>query len=102
MPPKDQNYKYSIMWNDTNTGDIYNLMTYYSVQMLYGNDIYPITLTDISLATIMIFIALMFMGTRYGDITNLLTEMNKKEETKNIEFDMMNLVMKNLRIPEKV
>jgi hypothetical protein len=73
MPPKDQNFGKTILWHPyVPTEDKYNLMTYYAVQILVANDLFPISKVEIYIGAMFVVIGTLVVGIRIGEISNLL------------------------------
>lgn len=63
---------------------------------------YPTTVLELVICTLIMLVGSVIIGTIIGEFSNILAEISRKSKQINEEFDMLTLIMYNLRVPEKV
>ena len=67
---------------------------------MVANDLFPISLEEIILGSILAIIGTLVIGIRFGEFTALMQAMDKRDNEANEEFDLVTQVMRNLNITE--
>lgn len=100
-PPKDLDSKETNAYTAPQ-GTVYNIFYYYSALILVGNEMLPSDFLELLVATFLVFFGTIFIGIVIGEFASILAAITKKERIKSEEFDIISVVMLNLRLPEGI
>jgi hypothetical protein len=102
-PPKDLDFKKSIVFSeDEPLISRYVLVYYYAMLTLQAAELLPSTNLELITSILLILIGVILLGMAIGEITELMSAINKKEREKTEELDIIQQVMYGLRIPEPI
>ncbi|CAI2370830.1 unnamed protein product [Moneuplotes crassus] len=101
-PPKDLDFKYTIMFNSSNY-DEYVLTYYYATAFsIMTNESYPTNESQITAAIIILILGGTLLGVVIAQFSNLLEIMTSQQRKKNEDLDTLNSSMFNFRITESM
>jgi len=104
IPPKDVDYLGKEPFYTGTETEQYTLVFLYAVLTLVGNDLLPTfsSSLEVMMAALTILMGCIIVGTVIGQFSLVLEEFNQKERKKREEQDMLQQVMRTLKVPEDI
>ena len=92
-PPKDFDFKQTVLYGDSSAFQKYNLVYYYAIITLIGADLMPKSETELVATILLLILGPLMMGLLIAEFSNVLYILTKRERNKTEIQDMITSTM---------